>query len=153
MGHTHRYQARCQWVGSTGAGYEQYDRTHRLSAAPADTVITASSDPAFLGDAELLNPEQLLVAAASSCQLLSFLALAAWARVDVVTYDDDAEGVMDDADRPARIETIVLRPQISVAPDTSEERVLKLVEQAHRLCYVANSLSTEISIEPTVTVR
>jgi organic hydroperoxide reductase OsmC/OhrA len=98
-----------------------------------------------------LNPEQLLVAAASSCQLLEFLALAARARVEVLSYDDDAEGVMDDAGRPARIERIVLRPRIHVAAGTSEERVLKLVDQGHRLCYVANSLTTEIQVEATVT--
>jgi organic hydroperoxide reductase OsmC/OhrA len=149
----HRYTAGCRWHGSTGAGYEAYDRTHSAAAPPAEGELRLSSDPAFLGDESLMSPEQMLVAAASSCQLLSFLALAARARVNIVSYEDDAEGVMDDAQEPARIDRIVLRPQIRVAGEASEGRVLKLVEQGHRLCYVANSLSTEISIEPTVTVR
>ena len=147
----HRYRARCSWSGSTGAGYEGYDRTHVAAAPPAATELRLSGDPAFLGDAALLNPEQLLVMAASSCQLLSFLALAARARVDVVSYEDDAEGTMDESDAPARIQRIVLRPRIA-APGATEERVLKLVEQAHRLCFIANSVSSEMLIEPRVEV-
>jgi organic hydroperoxide reductase OsmC/OhrA len=103
----HRYRARCSWSGSTGAGYEGYDRAHVAAAPPAATELRLSGDRAFLGDAALLNPEQLLVMAASSCQLLSFLALAARARVDVVSY---------------------------------------------RLCFIANSVSSAMLIEPRVEV-
>ena len=147
----HRYRASCSWSGSTGAGYEDYDRTHLVAAPPAEGELRLSSDPTFLGAAELLNPEQLLVAAASSCQLLSFLALAARARVDVVAYEDEAEGTMDESDAPARVQRIVLRPRI-VAPGASEERVLGLVEQGHRLCFIANSVRSEIVIEPRIEV-
>ena len=80
----HRYTASCHWEGSTGTGYNGYDRTHRVATPPARSELRLSSDPAFLGDADLLNPEQMLVAAASSCQLLSILELAARACVDVV---------------------------------------------------------------------
>jgi organic hydroperoxide reductase OsmC/OhrA len=148
---THRYRARCSWSGSTGAGYEEYDRAHVVAAPPAADELRLSAEPAFLGSPELLNPEQLLVAAASSCQLLSFLALAARARVDVVEYEDEAEGTMDESDAPARVQRIVLRPRI-VARGASEERVRKLVEQAHRLCYIANSVRSEIAIEPRIEV-
>jgi len=50
----------------------------------------------------------LVVLAASSCQLLSFLAVAARARIDVVDYQDDAEGEMPEAVTPMRITRIVL---------------------------------------------
>jgi len=149
----HRYTASCHWAGTTSLGYERYDRTHSAAARPAELAPRLSSDPAFRGDPALLNPEQLVVMAAASCQLLSFLALAARARLNVVMYDDDAEGVMDDADEPARIQRIVLHPEIWVEPGTSEDRVLGLVEQAHSLCYVANSLNSEIVLEPSVKVQ
>jgi len=148
MGHTHVYRAVCRWSGSTGAGYDGYDRTHALTAPPATTTITAASDPAFLGRPELLNPEQLLVMAASSCQLLSFLAVAARARVDIVGYDDDAEGVMPEDDEPVRVTAITLRPVIRVHGDQSLEKLARLVELAHRECYIANSISSTIIVEP-----
>ena len=147
----HRYAARCSWSGSTDAGYEAYDRGHVVTAPPAEAELRLSSDPAFRGDGRRLNPEQLFVAAVSSCQLLEFLALAARARVGVVSYEDEAEGTMDDAADPAWIERIVLRPRIA-APGASVERVRKLVDQAHRLCFIANSVRTEIVVDARIDV-
>ena len=148
---THHYRVRCRWSGSTGVGYAAYSREHEAEAAPAATSLRLSSDPAFRGDPALLNPEQLVVLAASSCQLLSFLAVAARARIDVIDYVDDAEAVMPEDDPPARITRIVLRPRITVAgPEAGRERVEHLVEVAHRECFIANSLRTEILVEPEI---
>jgi Predicted redox protein, regulator of disulfide bond formation len=145
----HRYQVACRWEGSTGVGYDAYDRRHTARAAPADIELSLASDPAFRGDPQLLNPEQLFVLAASSCQLLSFLAVAARARIDVVAYADDAEAVMPEDDPPIRITRIVLRPQITVRGQLTEDRLQHLCEVAHRECFIASSVTTEITIEPT----
>jgi organic hydroperoxide reductase OsmC/OhrA len=145
----HRYRARTAWTGSTAQGYDAYSRDHEASAPPAEATQRLSSDPAFHGDPSRLNPEQLLVLAASSCQLLSFLAIAARARVDVTSYEDDAEGTMSEGDRPVRIARIVLRPRIAIEGDVADERLHRLVQTAHDQCYVANSLRTEVVVEPT----
>lgn len=112
-----------------------------------------SADPAFLGRPECLNPEQLVVMAAASCQLLSFLAVAARARVDVLDYADDAEGVMPTEDQPVRLTRIALRPRIVVAAGPTVEQICHLVEVAHRECYIGNSLCTEVRVEPQVEFR
>lgn len=148
----HRYRALCRWSGSTGVGYEAYGRAHALSAAPAEAKLHASSDPAFRGDPKLLNPEQLLVMAASSCQLLSFLAVAARKRLDVVEYEDRAEGFMPEDGKPIRITRIVLRPRIVVKSGT-KEAVLKAVEIGHHECYIANSLKADIQVEPEIIIQ
>jgi organic hydroperoxide reductase OsmC/OhrA len=150
---THTYRSTLAWRGTTAAGYERYDRTHRVTLPPAAGELTLSSDPAFRGDAGLANPEQLLLAAASSCQLLSFLAVAARARVDVLEYDDEAEAAMPEEEQPMRITRIVLRPRIVVGAGTDSDRVGRLVELAHRECFVANSLNSEMVIEPVVEER
>jgi organic hydroperoxide reductase OsmC/OhrA len=147
-GSTHRYSTTCDWEGSTAGGYEAYDRTHAGRASPADTSLRLASDPAFRGDPSLLNPEQLLVLAASSCQLLSFLAVAAVARLDVVAYHDEAEGVMPEDDLPVRITQITLRPVITMRGDVSDDRLRHLCEVAHRECFIANSLTTDVVVEP-----
>ena len=149
-GHVHPYRAVLAWSGSTAAGYEDYDRTHTMSSPPAGQGLTLSSDPTFRGNPNLLNPEQLLVQAASSCQLLSFLAAAAKARIDVVAYEDDAEGEMPEDVHPMHVTRIVLRPTITVVEGPTEERIQKLCEVAHKHCYIANSLTTEVLMEPTV---
>lgn len=146
----HRYATRVAWRGSTAAGYEDYSRDHTMEAA--EESLRMSSDPHFQGNGALLNPELLVVAAASSCQLLEFLALAAKARVDVLEYDDEAEGTMDESDEPARIQRILLRPRIRVAAGPSRQKVERLVRLAHDHCYVANSLRSDIVVEAEIDV-
>ena len=148
--HVHRYTASCAWHGSTARGYDAYDRRHRVESPPAPGSLELSSDPAFRGDIALLNPEQLLVMAAASCQLLSFLAVAARARIDVVDYQDDAKGEMHEGDRPMRITRITMRPRITIRGTVDEERIRQLVGVAHGECFIANSLNTEVVIEPKV---
>jgi len=150
-GTVHRYETRVEWAGSTGVGYEHYDRTHRGAATPADAALTLASDPAFGGDPSLLDPEQLVVLAASSCQLLSFLAVAARARLDVVAYRDQAEAVMPEDDRPVRLTRITLRPRITVRGDVDDARLRHLCEVAHNECFIANSLKTDVIVEPEFT--
>lgn len=149
----HHYHVTCSWNGSTGTGYEHYGRSHHLAAKPAATVISASSDPAFRGDPALLNPEQLLVMAAASCQMLAFLAIAARKRVNVIEYTDQAEGFMPEDDKPVRITRIVLRPRIVITGLADRERVESMVKLAHQECFIANSLKTEIEIEPELEFR
>ena len=152
MTHTHAYRSQLSWSGSTAVGYDSYDRTHRVVAPPAEGELMMTSDPAFRGKAELLNPEQLLLAAASSCQMLAFLAIAARSRIDVLAYEDDAEAIMPEAPRAVRITKITLRPKIVVGPGADLDRVHRLVGKAHHECYIANTLNAEIVIEPLIEV-
>jgi organic hydroperoxide reductase OsmC/OhrA len=146
---THHYETRLRWTGSTGLGWESYDRAHNAVAPPAEQEIRLTTGEAQ-GDPRILNPEQLVVMAASSCQMLWFLHLAAKARIDVVEYADDASGLMPDDDQPERITEITLRPRIVIAGEASEERVRKLVQIAHEHCYIANSLKSDLRLEPRI---
>lgn len=149
MANPHRYAVRCSWSGSTRGGYRDYDRSFRGEAPPVP-AIALSADPTFGGDPSQLNPEQLVVLAAASCQLLSFLAVAARARLDVTGYEDGAEGEMPTDRRPIHLTRIVLRPRITIAGPVNEDQVRRLIEIAHRECFIANSLRSEITIEATI---
>jgi organic hydroperoxide reductase OsmC/OhrA len=139
-----RYSSHVRWTGSTGLGWEAYDRTHEAVAPPAEQTVRLTTGESK-GDPTVLNPEQLVVMAASSCQMLWFLHLAAKARIDVVAYDDEAEATM-----PGKVlERIVLHPRITVAGEFSEARVLKLVDLAHHECNIANSLRCPVEVEAT----
>jgi organic hydroperoxide reductase OsmC/OhrA len=122
------------------------------TAPPAEQEVrvTTGEDK---GDPAVLNPEQLLLMAASSCQMLWFLHLAAKARIDVVAYDDDASALMPEDEEPVRITEVTLRPRITVDGDASEERVRKLVGTAHEHCFIANTLSCSMTVEPSVERR
>jgi organic hydroperoxide reductase OsmC/OhrA len=123
-----------------------------VSAPPAEQELRVTTGESK-GDPAALNPEQLVLMAASSCQMLWFLHLAAKARIDVVSYEDEGEALMPEDEEPVRITEITLRPRITVEGDATEERVRKLVDQAHGYCFVANSLNSSMRIEPTVERR
>lgn len=148
----HTYRATVAWEGSTAGGYTAYARDHEGGVPPASDAFALSADPHFRGDAARANPEQLLVLAASSCQLLSFLHVAATAGLDVLDYTDDAEGVMPEDVRPMRITRITLRPRVLVAAGSDVSRFDALVHEAHESCFIANSLTTEVVVEATVEV-
>lgn len=148
QGMLHTYATTLRWSGSTAGGYRGYSRTHTVvphGAAP----LELTADPSFLGTPTLANPEQLLLAAASSCQFLSFVALAARQGIDIVDYTDEASAVMPSDDLPVRITAITLRPVIRVR-GADDATVRALVGQAHELCFIANSLTAAMTIEPTI---
>ncbi len=146
----HIYRTDLAWSGSTGQGYRSYDRTHsvRMGDTPS---LTLSADPAFRGDPSLPNPEQLLLAAASSCQLLSFLAVAARAGVDVVAYTDAARAIMPGDAVPVRITAISLHVSV-VVRGADEQTVRRLLEEAHEQCYIASTLATPVDVTAEVEV-
>lgn len=154
---THTYRTDLTWRGSTGGGHAAYSRRHDVTPVPGVT-LTLSADPAFRGDPSLANPEALLVTAASSCQFLSFVGAASRSGVDVVGYVDDVTAEMPDDDKPVRITRIELRPTITVrAGDTSDDEVRhavdRLVALAHKNCFIANSITADIVIDPTVVIE
>lgn len=151
----HTYRATIAWDGSdgsTGGGYTAYTRNHEGALPPATDGFALSSDPHFRGDATRANPEQLLVLAASSCQLLAFLHVAATAKLDVLDYTDDAEGLMPADSQPMRITRITLRPKVLVAAGSDVSRFEELMHEAHEGCFIANSLNTEVVVEPTIEI-
>lgn len=150
---THTYESHLLWEGTTGHGYRAYTRSHRAVAPPSTVEVPLSADTQFLGDPARINPEQMLVMAASSCQLLAFLALAATRGVDVRGYEDEAAGTMPQIGEPMYITTITLSPHIVVAAGTEVSHVEKLVHEAHESCYIANSLRGSVVVQPTVTVE
>jgi organic hydroperoxide reductase OsmC/OhrA len=109
----HNYKLTVEWTGNKGtgtSGYRDYERSHTISAA-SKPEIPGSSDPAFRGDAQRWNPEELLVASASACHKLWYLHLCADAGIVVTAYVDHAEGTMTGD----RFERIVLRPHVTIA--------------------------------------
>jgi organic hydroperoxide reductase OsmC/OhrA len=146
---THRYNTALEWTGSTAVGVADYTREHRMTAPGVQGEVRLSADPKFRGDPALLNPETLLVMAASSCQMLSFLAEATRTGLDVVSYTDSALGEMPH-EAPMWVQRIALKPVIRVRGDYDEATVQQLVERAHDHCFIANSVRTAITVDATI---
>lgn len=113
-------------------------------------VVPASGAPDLGGNPERANPEEALVAAASSCHMLTFLSIAAKHGVKVVSYTDSPTGVLDTIEGGVKAVTrITLRPHVEISEgDLSQEQLERLHHSAHKYCFIANSLSSEVTVEP-----
>ncbi|MGQ9369506.1 OsmC family protein [Azospirillum sp. ST 5-10] len=153
-GRTHRYQATVTWTGNRGEGtaaYRAYGRDHDI-AVPGKPLIAGSADPAFRGDPARHNPEDLLVASLSACHMLWYLHLCAAAGIRVVAYADEAAGTMAEDDTGGgRFTGVVLRPAVTVARGSDLARAEALHHEAHRRCFIANSVAFPVAHEPRIT--
>jgi organic hydroperoxide reductase OsmC/OhrA len=144
----HRYQVHTRWSGET-RGYDGYAREHVIEV-PDKPTLRVSADPAFLGDASCHNPEDLLVAALSSCHMLWYLHLCAAKGIVVTGYEDAAEGTMEEAPHGGRFTLVVLRPVVTITEARHLDRAQSLHERAHAACFIANSVSFPVRCEPAI---
>jgi organic hydroperoxide reductase OsmC/OhrA len=127
----------------------RFSRELTVTFGPAGpSALPMSAAPAYKGDEGRLNPELLLVSALSSCQALTYLFLAARGGVAVTAYSDDAEGHLGIVDGRMRVSRITLRPIITLAADADQTKAEGLIEKAHQQCFISNSVTTRISVEP-----
>ncbi|GAB3483152.1 OsmC family protein [Amycolatopsis cihanbeyliensis] len=153
MERSHHYRVVVTWTGDRGSGtsgYRDFGREHEVTADGVDP-ITGSADPAFRGDASRWNPEQLLVASLSQCHMLWYLHLCATAGVVVTEYLDRASGSMTEAGTGGQFTEVVLRPEITVESPDMVRTAIGLHEDAHRACFIANSVNFPVRHEPTIT--
>lgn len=143
------HRASVSWRHAGGPfDYDSYSRDHSWTF-PGGFAAPASAAPEFLGDAARVDPEEALVAAAASCHMLTFLAIAARRRLSVESYVDDAVGYLDkNEDGRLAVVRIDLRPRVRFAggQQPSAAELQKLHESAHRGCFIANSLRSEIRV-------
>lgn len=150
---SHHYEVRVAWTGNTGSGtssYTGYGREHDISA-PEKAAIRGSSDPAFRGDKTRYNPEELLVASASACHMLSYLHLCAVNGVVVLSYEDRPTGEMEEvAGGAGAFVRVDLHPAVTISAGSDAGRAEALHEEAHRGCFIANSLKVPVILHPAI---
>lgn len=145
------YRVKIQWQRNTpDFDYKTFDRTH-VWEFPGGQSLRGSSAPEYFGNPALTNPEEGLVATLSSCQMLTFLSIAALKRLVVESYEDEAVGETGKNERgKMMVSRITLRPKVVFGGDQVPDgkTVEGMHHKAHENCFVANSLLTEVLIEP-----
>ena len=132
---------------SPGFTYETYNRSYEV-AFDGGARLKGSASPAFGGEAEGVDPEESFVAALSSCHMLTFLAIAARKRLVVDSYTDEAVGRMEKNEAGRTwVSHVTLRPKVVFAGEVSAEELAHLHESAHKNCFIANSVKTEVVVE------
>lgn len=154
MQREHKYSVNVVWTGNTGQGtanYRSYVRDHEINV-PGKPPIQGSSDPKFRGDPGRYNPEELLVSALSACHLLWYLHLCADAGIVVVSYEDRAEGTLEESSEGAgRFVRVTLRPHVRVTNSIDQAEALH--QRAHKLCFIANSVNFPVLHQPVTELQ
>jgi organic hydroperoxide reductase OsmC/OhrA len=149
---SHEYKSHLVWDGNRGEGtatYAGYGRDYRI-VIDGKPELHGTANPAFRGDATKHDPEDLFLAAISSCHMLSYLALCARGGINVVAYEDHASGTLVLSNSGGgRFEEVTLHPVVTIAGGDIE-RARALHDKAHELCFIANSCSVPIRHEATV---
>ena len=144
------HRATIDWRrSSTDFTYLTYNRAHdwRFHAV----TVPASATKEYRGEEDRVNPEEALVAALSSCHMLTFLAVAAKRKLSLDSYRDEAVGVLEkNAEGKLAITRVTLRPKIvwTEGAAVSREDLDKMHHDAHAGCFIANSVKTEVVVDP-----
>ena len=152
----HNYEARVTWTRGANEKFtdNRYSRAHEW-AFDCGIALKASSSPSVvplpLSAADAVDPEEALVASTSSCHMLYFLFFAAKRGFTVERYEDRAVGVLE-KNQGGKIfmSRITLRPHVAFSGDKvpSADELAALHHSAHDECFIANSLKSEIVVEP-----
>jgi len=133
---------------------KRYSRRHTVAFDGGARTLWSSSPqhvPVPLSDAAAIDPEEAFVVALSSCHMLWFLALAAAQGYCIDRYADEPVGEMGRNEHGRLAMTVVtLRPAVQFSGDRhpSAAELAVLHERAHEECYLANSVRTELRVEP-----
>ena len=148
------YTAKISWKNDSPETFtkNRYSRAHTW-AFDGGVEVPASSSPHAVrlpfSVEEAVDPEEALVAAVSSCHMLTFLWVAAKKGFLIESYEDNAVGEMTTTDDGRQwISKITLDPQIVWGDKTPAAKELKeLHHAAHEQCYIANSIKSEVVVK------
>jgi organic hydroperoxide reductase OsmC/OhrA len=130
--------------------YESYNRDHDW-VFDAGITVRGSAAPSYKGNERCVDPEEAFVASLSSCHMLTFLAVASRKGFTPDRYRDHAVGILskDQSGRMA-MTRVVLRPQATFGGDKTPtpEELAQMHNQAHHACFIANSVKTDVVVEP-----
>jgi organic hydroperoxide reductase OsmC/OhrA len=147
------HKATIEWTrGGADFGIKNYSRNHVWRFA-GGVETPASAAPAYLGDPTRVDPEAALVAALSSCHMLTFLAVASMKGFVVDSYEDPAVGWLEkNAVGKLALTRVELRPRIAFSGDKrpTPEDLAAMHEKAHKECFIANSVTTAVTVAAAI---
>lgn len=150
----HTYKIGLVWQG--GVAIEKryrYHKTYELSFDNKPSLV-GSADATFHGDANLYNPEEMLLAALSSCHMMSFFYLCSKEQIILKSYEDNPVGQLQvNANGSGQFSEVLLQPTIIIGAVDQKEMIKDLFSKAHDYCFIARSCNFSIKHQPKIVVR
>ncbi len=156
MSSQHVFKVTTNWIkkeGESTTSPKSYSRNHTVSIEGKSSDLHVSAAKVFKGDATLHNPEDLLLSAISSCHMMSFFYLCSLHNIEVVTYTDHAQGILNvEANGKGQFTSVQLHLVITVSQPEMLQKAKELHVEANKLCFIANSCNFPITHEVEVSV-
>lgn len=154
VGMRHAFDVAVTWGGPGAAPTTEVRRFPRRASASAGAGVPplpVSAARPFFGDRASWNPETLLLAALAQCHLLAFLRTAGLAGHEVVAATVDVSGeLVLEPDGVGRFVAATLTPRTTFARPATAEALAALHQEAHRQCFIANSLAFPVTLAPDI---
>jgi organic hydroperoxide reductase OsmC/OhrA len=136
------YETELQWLEN---------RACRLESGNKES-LRVTSPPEFQGEEGEWTPEDMFVGAINACTMATFLAYANKKQLDVFSYKSKAEGVLEFSDGHYKFTQVKLQPLILVESIEAAAMAEQLIQQAHDNCFISNSVSCKVILEPEIKV-
>ena len=129
-------------------------RKGTLTSPDLSNEITVATPPEFpKGEPNIWSPEHLYVAAANSCLMTTFLAIAENSKLDFISFDSNAIGRLEKIDGNFMISEIELKPVIVLKNEADKEKALRIIEKSERACLISNSMKSKMILSPEVIIQ
>ena len=127
-------------------------RSGEVATESVREPIQFSAPPEFLGESGVWTPEHFFVAAVVTCFVSTFSSIADLSKLNFVSLEVEAEGILERIDGVWKFVGVKLRPALKIARENDRERANRLLEKAEKGCLVARSISAEVTLEPSVSI-
>ena len=123
-----------------------------LSSSGKPDIETATP-PEFRGHAGIWTPEDFFVAAVNSCIMTTFLYYAERESIEFVSYESEAEGILERVENQLMFSLIMVRPRIVIALSDQKEKAEKLMKCAEKSCLISHSIKSKVEVIVEITIR
>lgn len=133
------YHNKLKWKGEKKAD---------LKFQESKKEIEVATPPEFGGHKEIISPQDLFVASANACFMTTLLGTIKNMGVELISYESEAEGILETVDNNKIFTKIIIRPAIK-AKETKDKLRL-ILKHAEKRCLVVNSMKSQVIIEPII---
>ena len=145
MNNAHHYEVDLVWTS---------DRKGSISSPVLHQSIEVATPPEFpKGMPGIWSPEHLLVAAVNACYMTTFLAIAENSKLDYISLDCKAVGLLEQPEGKYQITTVLLKPVLVIADEHHAERAMRILEKTEKACLISNSIKSEVKLDAIVKIK
>lgn len=139
---TLNYEVNLQW---------NTERKGTISSPVLPTQIEVATPPEFpKGMKDVWTPEHLFVASVNACLMATFLAIAENSKLEFVSFECKAIGIVGKQEGKLLVIEIMLKPKVVLKTLEHEVQLRRILEMSEKACAISNSIKTKINLEPVI---